>query len=334
MTGFELGLGFQSDKSPEEYIRLARLGEELGFDVLSVYGDLFYQPPIYPLLMMALNTRAVRLGPACFNPFTLHPVEMAGQTAALDAVSGGRAFLGVARGSWLDRLGMAPSRPLTALEDALEIVRRLLRGDTTGYTGQVFGLEPGAALAYPVKRADVPIMIGTWSRQATRLAARFTDEVKIGGSANPAMLRQMQDWLAEDLPRFGRQVNEVGVVMGAVTVVDLDGHQARRRARREVAMYLDIVLELDSTIQAPDGLAASLQYLVREGDLEAAGRLIPDDMLDLFALAGTPDQVSLQVETLARAGAHRVDFGTPHGLAEDHGIRLLGDHVLPNFRLG
>jgi 5,10-methylenetetrahydromethanopterin reductase len=331
---FELGLGFQSNKSPEEYIRLARLGEELGFEVLSVYGDLFYQPPIYPLLMMALNTHAVRLGPACFNPFTLHPVEMAGQTAALDAVSGGRAFLGVARGSWLDRLGMTPSRPLTALEDALEVVRRLLRGDTTGYNGQVFGLEPEATLAYPVKRADVPVMIGTWSRHAARLAARFADEVKIGGSANTAMLRQMRDWLAEDLPQCGRQEHEVGVVMGAVTVVDLDGHEARRRAKREVAMYLDVVLELDPTVQAPDGLAASLRHLVKQGDPEAAGRLIPDDMLDLFAFAGTPEQVSLQVEALARAGARRVDFGTPHGLVEDQGIRLLGERMLPNFRLG
>jgi 5,10-methylenetetrahydromethanopterin reductase len=142
----------------------------------------------------------------------------------------------------------------------------------------------------------------------------------------------MRDWLAQDLAQCGRQANEVGVVMGAVTVVDLDGREARRRARREVAMYLDIVLELDPTVQVPDGLPASLRHLIKEGDREAAGRLIPDDILELFALAGTPDQVSLQVEALARAGARRLDFGTPHGLEEDQGIRLLGERVLPNFR--
>ena len=40
----ELGLGFQGDKSTDAYAELARLGEELGFDVLSVYADLFPPP--------------------------------------------------------------------------------------------------------------------------------------------------------------------------------------------------------------------------------------------------------------------------------------------------
>jgi 5,10-methylenetetrahydromethanopterin reductase len=38
------------------------------------------------------------------------------------------------------------------------------------------------------------------------------------------------------------------------------------------------------------------------------------------------------VEDLARAGARRVDFGTPHGIDEREGITLLGRRVLPNFR--
>jgi 5,10-methylenetetrahydromethanopterin reductase len=259
VTGLEFGLAFQSDKTPGVYARLASLGESLGFDVLSVYGDLFYQPPITPLLIMALNTRAVRLGPACLNPYTLHPVEMAGQIATLDAVSGGRAFLGVARGSWLDRLGMTPSHPLSALQDTVEVACRLLRGDSSGYAGHVFRLEPGSALAYPLVRARVPVMIGTWSRRTARLAARLADEVKIGGSANPAMVRRMHTWLDEDLPRFRRRGDEIGVVMGAVTVVDRDGHAARRRARHEVAMYLAVVLDLDPAAEAPAGLAVSLQ---------------------------------------------------------------------------
>src|SRR5579871_3049945 len=106
MSRLELGLGFQGDKSPEAYAELARLGEDLGFDVLSVYADLFFQPALYPLLIMALHTSKVRLGPAALNPFTLHPVEIAGQIAVLDQASQGRAFLGLARGGWLDRLAL------------------------------------------------------------------------------------------------------------------------------------------------------------------------------------------------------------------------------------
>lgn len=332
MSHLELGIGIQGNKGPEEYVRLARLAEDLGFDVLSVYGDLLYQPAIYPLLLMARETRSVRLGPACFNPVTLHPAEIAGQVAALDAASGGRAFLGLARGSWMDRLGMTPPHPLTALEEALEVVRRLLRRDPGGYAGKIFSLEPGAVLAYQPGRPEVPVMIGTWSRGAARIAARLADEVKVGGSANPAMVQRMQDWLTEDLPHFGRRENEVGVVMGAVTVVSKDGREARRLAAQEVAMYLDVVLELDPTVKPPEGLLASIRRCLKEGDVEAAGRLVPDDILDLFAFAGTAEQISRQVEDLARAGARRIEFGTPHGDPEEEGIRLLGERVLPNFR--
>lgn len=329
MSRLELGLSFQGDKSLETYARLARFADGLAFDVLSVYGDLLYQPPFYPLLVMALNTTSVRLGPACLNPFTLHPVEIAGQAAALDAASGGRAFLGLARGSWLDRLCIERRNPIAAQRDALEIVCRLLGGDPTGYSGEVFSLAPGATLVCRPPRPRIPLMVGTWSRRTACLAAELADEVKIGGSANPAMARRMRGWLEEDARRTGR---DVGVVVGAVTVVDRDGQRARRLARREVAMYLDVVLELDPTVEVPDGLIASIRRHLQAGDAEGAGRQVPDDILDLFAFAGTPEQICRQVEDLVRAGARRIEFGTPHGLPEEEGIRLLGEQVLPHFR--
>ena len=89
-----VGLAFQSDKHPREYERLAAGAEHYGFDVLSVFGDLYFPPPLPALLAMARATSAVALGPACLNPYMLHPVEIAGQMAALDLASGGRAYLG------------------------------------------------------------------------------------------------------------------------------------------------------------------------------------------------------------------------------------------------
>jgi len=68
-------------------------------------------------------TERIRLGPAALNPFTLHPYEIAGQIAMLDAVSDGRAYLGLAKGAWLDRLGLEEERPLAGLQEAVAIVR-------------------------------------------------------------------------------------------------------------------------------------------------------------------------------------------------------------------
>ena len=99
-----------------------------------------------------------------------------------------------------------------------------------------------------------------------------------------------------------------------MTVVAEDGAAARRLARSTVAMYLDVVGQLDPTSEVP------------------TGGVIADDVLDRFAMAGTPDQVVAKAKRLFEAGARRVEFGSPHGLSEEEGIRLLGELVVPRLR--
>jgi 5,10-methylenetetrahydromethanopterin reductase len=298
----EFGLGLQSDKSPAEYVALARRAEAGGFDVISVFHDLLYQPAIYPLLLIAGATERVWIGPASLNPSTLHPVELASQAAALDLLSGGRAYLGLVAGAWLERLGLDESRPVQRMREAVEIVRRLHRGDRSGFAGEVFTLAPGAGLEYEPARRRMPLMIGTWKPRMAALAGEVADEVKIGGCANPDMVPLMREWIGND---------DVGIVLGAVTVVDDDGDAARAHAAKEVAMYLDVVGGLDPTL----GLAP--------------GDPVP---LDRFVIAGTPEEVAAHAERLLDAGAKRIDFGTPQGLTTSLGMELLCNRVLPLLR--
>ncbi|MGC5011310.1 LLM class flavin-dependent oxidoreductase [Streptosporangium sp. DT93] len=359
MSTAEIGLGLQSDKRAGDYARLARRAEGHGFDVLSVFGDLMYQPPIFPLLEMAAATERVRLGAACLNPYSLAPYEIAGQLAALDLASRGRAYLGLARGTWLGAVGIAQPRPLTALAEAAEVVYRLLAGGAgggggggkgsgagggegaegagqagqagqdEGFEGEMFRLAPGTRLRYPVYRPRPPLLLGAWGPKGAALAGRIADEIKVGGSANPAMVGVIRERVAAGAVAAGRDPGEIGIVLGAVTVVDADGAAARARARGEVAMYLAVVADLDPTAGIPADLLGRVKELVDAGRDEEAGRLIPDDVLDLFAFSGTPEQVAAQAQALIDAGAHRVEFGTPHGLTDDGGVELLGGAVLP-----
>lgn len=329
----EVGLGLQSDKRSADYAALARLAEECGFDVISVFADLLFQPPIHPLLEMARATSRVRLGAACWNPYTSHPYELAGQLAALDQVSGGRAYLGLARGAWLDVLGLEQTKPVTALREAVQVIRALLSGDDSGLDGAVFRLAPGARLRYTLPARLPPVLIGTWGPAAAAMAGEVADEVKIGGTANAAMVAVMQQRLAPGLAAAGRPGGAVGVVVGAVTVVDEDGAAARARARTEVAMYLAVVAELDPTVVVPSDLLSAVRTRVDAGQHAEAGALIPDDILDLFAISGTPRQVAEHAQRLIDAGVRRVEFGTPHGLTDATGLELLGRQVLPMLDL-
>jgi len=330
----ELSIALQSDEDLATYASLAPRIEELGFGTVSVYSDLLYPSPLLPLITMARVTHRIRLGPACLNPYLLHPVEIANQLHILDTVSGGRAYLGLARGAWLDAVGVTQERPVRRLREAVEVVRHLLSGRDEGYRGVIFRLEPGVRLAYRPVRQDVDLLLGAWGPLGIALAGELASEVKIGGSANPRLLPAARESLARGEARAKRAPGEVGLVCGAVTVVDEDGASARRRARAEVATYLPVVAALDPA-SGPDTAElnavdlAAMQRLVRAGDHEGAGRLVPDAVLDRFAFSGTPDHVAAQVEALFEAGATRVEFGTPHGLTPARGIELIGRRVLP-----
>jgi 5,10-methylenetetrahydromethanopterin reductase len=270
--------------------------------VISVFHDLLYQPALAPLLLMARVTERVRLGPAALNPFTLHPYEIAGQVAMLDRVSEGRAYLGLAKGAWLDKLGIEERQPLQGLREAVEIVQKLLAGDTSGVAGERFTLAPGTALAYERERSAVPLLIGTWGRRTAAWAGTVADELKLGGSANPELVPLVRGWAAP---------SDLRVVVGCVTVVDEDGAWARARARAAVAPYLEVVARLDPTLD------------LRPGD---------EPPLDRFAIAGTPQEVAARVSALWEAGADRVELGTPQGRSTRDGVRLICERVLPLLR--
>jgi 5,10-methylenetetrahydromethanopterin reductase len=303
----EFGIGLQGDRALSEYGPLGGLAEELGFDVVTAFGDAGYLPPVPVLLQVAAATSRARVGPSCLNPYTTHPVEIASQIAALDSASAGRAYLGLARGAWLDRVGVAQPRPLLAIREAAAVVDRLLRGDAGGYAGEMFSLEPGFGLRHPLPKQKVPLLIGAWGPRTVALAGEIADELKVGGSANPALVPVMRE-------RLG-QASKTRIVMGAVTVVDPDGRAARDRARAAVEMYFEVVAPFDPTL-----------------DGHRPGDAISDELLDRFAFAGTPRSVARQVRDLLDAGVARVEFGAPFGLDPEGGLRLLGREVLPEFR--
>ena len=76
-----------------------------------------------------------------------------------------------------------------------------------------------------------------------------------------------------------------------------------------------------------------VQAHVKAGEDEAAARLIPDDILDRFIFAGSPDDIIKQCVRLYDAGAQRIELGTPHGVREAAtGIQLIGHKIIPWLR--
>jgi 5,10-methylenetetrahydromethanopterin reductase len=328
----KLSIAFQTDKRLREYAELAELVEHYGFDTLTLYEDLMYQPAWQPLHVVARHTRRIRLGPSIVNPYLRHPAVIAGEFALLNEAASGRAYLGLGRGAFLEALKLPQPMPVTTVRETIQMVRRLLAGDRAPFEGRVYSASEDAFLRWEPPYRQVPLLIGTWGPAMAALAGEMADEVKVGGCWNPDFVPVIKDRIARGACEVGRDPDEIGVVVGAVSVIAESREEAEAIARREVAMYLPVVAALDPTLSEDEQQEiASFQTTCATEDLESAARRLSSRLLHKFACFGTPHDIIEQVEQFEAAGASRVEFGTPHGPDEAAAIRLLGEKVLPRF---
>ena len=330
----ELSIAFQTDKRAQAYIDLAKLVNEYSFDAVTVYCDAPFHPSYAPLMLIAPHIRRVRVGPSGIPPSRMHPLDIAAQTALLADLAVGGVYLGLVRGGWLADHGIQELQPpIQAMREAIEIIRKTLAGESVGYAGQVYQIADHVRAPYPLPESKIPLQIGTWGKKLAALAGEVADEVKIGGSANPDVIPVIADYIAVGEARAGRPKGSVKVVIGAVSVIDEDRELARWIARKSVSLYMPIVSRLDPTLDFDPELMKRVQAHVNAGEDEAAARLIPDDILDRFIFAGSPDDIIKQCVRLYDAGAQRIELGTPHGVREAATrYQLIGHKIIPGLR--
>jgi len=124
----KFSLRLNNDLTVEEYVRLSRLAESVGFDQFWVSNDLFLRSCPVILSAVAAATRTIEIGTCILNPYTINPAEIAMLAATLDELSGGRFNLGLSAGSadFLAWVGVDADQPRTAVVESVHAIRRLL----------------------------------------------------------------------------------------------------------------------------------------------------------------------------------------------------------------
>ncbi|HTE22254.1 MAG TPA: hypothetical protein VK674_04410 [Candidatus Limnocylindria bacterium] len=270
------------------------------FASFSVYGDLGDLPP-YAVLHAAADelsgSTISAIGPMGIPVGLQHPENVAMHAVALEQQLPGQTYVGLVRGAFLDSIGQSPAS-IQAIEETVHHVRK--RADELGH--------------------EIPIYIGGFGEQLLARAGDLAVEgVKLGGSTNPELAEKKRTVIAND---------EVKLILGAVSVIDVDRKAARYCARIEVAKYLAVVGTLDPTL-SEDELDSLGVFSARfqQGD-STAPRYISDSLLDKFAIAGTPDD-ALSLLARMEGVVDRFEFGTPHGLKDrPTAIRNIGESII------
>jgi F420-dependent oxidoreductase-like protein len=182
----------QNGASYDEQLAFAAATERLGFHgffrsdhFVPHHGDGMPGPSESWTVLagLARETSRIRLGTLVSSATFRHPAVLAIQVATVDAMSGGRAELGLGAG-WHEREHEAygipfPAKRFGILEEQLAIITGLWAtplGETFDFAGEHYRLDAAPALPKPVQ-ARVPVIIGGSGPSRTpQLAARFATE--------------------------------------------------------------------------------------------------------------------------------------------------------------
>lgn len=188
---FRFGVVNDSKVSPESWIEHVRRIESLGFSTFLIRDHIlpdFFGPqlgPIAALAMAAAVTERLHVGTLVFSNDFRHPAFLAKEAATLDALSGGRFEFGIGAG-WMrseyDAAGLELDRAGTRierLEESLQIMRGLLRGERICFEGEHYQVEGLENYPPPVRSDGPPLLIGGGKPRMLRLAGKYADIVSV-----------------------------------------------------------------------------------------------------------------------------------------------------------
>ena len=262
----------------------AKAAEAAGFDRVFVM-DHFYQLPgigahdepmfeCYALLSaLAQHTETVRLSALVTGNTYRNPALLAKTITALDHVSHGRATLGMGAG-WFelehDSLGF-PFGTFTdrfeKLEEALQIIIPMLRGETVTFSGDHYSVTDAVNVPAPVSR--IPIMIGgSGEKKTLRMVAQYADESNLTGTVEE--IPRKLDALAAHCERLGRDRSEISVTKLTMVVVapTMEEAQADLREVGAVKGWNDDIIEMVKGIVIygdPDTVGEQLSDIMAKG---------------------------------------------------------------------
>ena len=160
--------------------------EAIGLDSLWVCDHFLSSPPDRPaeaihegwtiLAALAASTSTIELGQLVMCVSFRSPALLAKMAVTADGVSGGRLVLGLGAG-WYDpehlTFGFPTDHRVARFEEALQIIRPLLRGERLTFAGRYHQVRDAVLLPPPDR--PIPILVAGNRPRMLRLTARYAD---------------------------------------------------------------------------------------------------------------------------------------------------------------
>jgi coenzyme F420-dependent glucose-6-phosphate dehydrogenase len=261
----EYGYALSSEEHPPlDLVRNARRAEDAGFS-FALVSDHFHpwldaqghSPFVWSVVGgIAQATERLRLGTGVTCPLIrMHPALVAQAAATCAAMMPGRFFLGVGTGENLNEhvLGdrwPAPDERLELLEEAIELIRELWRGETTTHRGRAYTVDRARIYTLPEKPPE--IAVAAVAPQATELAGRVGDML-VSTAPEESVVARFEEGGGRGKPKLG--------------MIHVCWAETRERAveiAHEIWPNSALTGSLNTDLATPEDFAGAVQALSKE----------------------------------------------------------------------
>jgi 5,10-methylenetetrahydromethanopterin reductase len=290
-----------------DYVRYA---EAKGFEAVWQAESRLVRDAIVPMAAYAAVSERIRIGSGVINNWTRNIGLLAATFLTLDDLAPNRMICGL--GAWWDPLarnvGIDRAKPLTAMRETVEVLRRLLNMERVTYHGEfihVDGIELDVVHGRRAPRR-VPIMIGATGLKMMEMTGEIADGVVLNYCVPPEYNDDALEQLERGARKAGRTLDEIDRPQLIVCSVDPDREKAIDTTRALLAQYLaqqpHIAKASGVSPDVVEKIQSILGWPATHAQIQSAKHLVPEDLIHRITASGTPAEARAKVQEYVKRG--------------------------------
>jgi 5,10-methylenetetrahydromethanopterin reductase len=251
----------------------------------------------------AAVTDKIKVGSGVINNWTRNIGLLAATFLTLDDLAPNRIICGI--GAWWDPLaknvGIERRKPLTAMRETVEVLRRLLNMERVSYRGEFVDVTEIELDVVHGRREprNVPIMIGATGDQMMALTGEIADGVVLNYCVPPEYNDRALELLEQGAKKAGRKLEDLDRPQLVVCSVDDDAERAIDTTRELLTHYLAQQPHIAKASGVSQEVVAQIQSILgwpaTKEQIQQAKHLVPEDLIHRITASGTPDQARVKV---------------------------------------
>lgn len=305
-----VALYLQDRHSLQDGIKYAQYAEEKGFEAVWQAESRLVRDAIVPMAAFAATTKRIKVGSGVINNWTRNIGLLAATFLTLDDLAPNRIICGI--GAWWDPLaknvGIERKKPLLAMRETVEVMRRLLNMERVTFNGEfhkVNGIELDVVHGRREPR-NVPIMIGATGDQMMELTGEISDGAVLNYCVPPEYNDRAIELLDKGAKKRGRRVEDIDRPQLVVCSVNKDRAKAIYDAKWLLTQYVAQQPHIAKASGVDEDTIKKVQSIVgwpaTKEQVAQAMEFIPDDFVLKISATGTPDEARAKVAEYRKRG--------------------------------